>query len=61
LEPVWKHITAFLVSAHGIFYTYKKPLVKEMHYHGRQADYAMRVALSNFGPMRIELIRTVGR
>ncbi len=38
------------------FYTYKKPLVKEMTYHGKPANYSMRLALSYFGPMRIELI-----
>lgn len=38
------------------FYTYKKPLVKEMTYYGKPANYSMRLALSYFGPMRIELI-----
>jgi methylmalonyl-CoA/ethylmalonyl-CoA epimerase len=38
------------------FYTYKRPFVKEMTYMGKPADYAIRLALSNFGPMRIELI-----
>ncbi len=38
------------------FYTYEKPLVKEMSYQGKPADYAMRIALSYFGPSRIELI-----
>ena len=38
------------------FYTYAKPLVREMSYHGRPADYKMRIALSQIGPMRIELI-----
>ena len=38
------------------FYTYEKPLVKEMSYKGEPADYAMRIALSYFGPSRIELI-----
>ena len=38
------------------FYTYARPLVKEMSYRGRPADYAMRVALANIGPLRIELI-----
>jgi len=38
------------------FYTYKKPLVKEMSYYGKPVDYSMRLALSYFGPMRIELI-----
>lgn len=38
------------------FYTYGKPLVQRMTYQGLPADYKMRVALSYFGPMRIELI-----
>ena len=38
------------------FYTYEKPLVKEMTYRGEDKDYSMRIALSYFGPMRIELI-----
>jgi methylmalonyl-CoA epimerase len=38
------------------FYTYGKPLVKEMSYHGEPAEYRMRVALSYLGPTRIELI-----
>lgn len=38
------------------FYTYEKPLVSHMTRHGKPTDYAMRVALSYFGPMRIELI-----
>ena len=38
------------------FYTYKRPFVKHMTYGGENADYSMRVALSYFGPMRIELI-----
>ncbi|MBN1934990.1 MAG: VOC family protein [Anaerolineae bacterium] len=37
-------------------YTYGKPLVKEMSYRGRPAEYKMRLALSYFGPLRIELI-----
>jgi methylmalonyl-CoA/ethylmalonyl-CoA epimerase len=38
------------------FYTYKKPMVKVMSYYGKPANYSMRLALSYFGPMRIELI-----
>ena len=38
------------------FYTYGKPLVKSMSYHGRPAEYRMRIALSYLGPLRIELI-----
>jgi methylmalonyl-CoA/ethylmalonyl-CoA epimerase len=38
------------------FYTYEKPLVKKMSYHGKPADYGMRIALSYFGTSRVELI-----
>jgi len=38
------------------FYTYGKPLVEKMTYHGKPTEYKMRVALSYLGPMRIELI-----
>ena len=41
------------------FYTYGRPLVKRMSYHGQPSDYKMRVALSYLGPMRIELIEPV--
>jgi len=38
------------------FYTYRKPFVPRMTRNGKNTDYAMRVALSYFGTMRIELI-----
>ena len=38
------------------FYTYGKPLVKQMSYQGYPAEYQMRLALSQIGPLRIELI-----
>lgn len=38
------------------FYTYEKPLVKKMTYYGKSANYRIRLALSYFGPMRVELI-----
>lgn len=38
------------------FYTYGKPLVKHMTYHGEPSEYRMRIALSYLGPLRIELI-----
>lgn len=38
------------------FYTYEKPLVKEMSYHGEPAVHSNRLALSYFGTSRIELI-----
>jgi catechol 2,3-dioxygenase-like lactoylglutathione lyase family enzyme len=37
-------------------YTYGKPLVKHMTYHGEPVEYKMRIGLSYFGPMRVELI-----
>jgi methylmalonyl-CoA/ethylmalonyl-CoA epimerase len=39
------------------FYTYGKPLVKKMSYRGKPAEYRMRIALANAGPLRIELIQ----
>ena len=42
------------------FYTYRKPLVKQMSYRGQPADYAMRIALAWIGPLRIELIEMAG-
>jgi hypothetical protein len=42
------------------FYTYGKPLVKRMSYHGQPAEYVMRIALSHIGPLRIELIEMGG-
>ena len=38
------------------FYTYGSPLVKTMKRHEQPTEYRMRVALSYFGPTRIELI-----
>ena len=42
-----------------VFYTYKKPLVSRMTYHGEPADYAVRIALSRVGPTHIELVEMV--
>jgi methylmalonyl-CoA/ethylmalonyl-CoA epimerase len=39
------------------FYTYGKPLVKRMTRHGKPSEYKMKVALSNIGHMRVELIQ----
>jgi methylmalonyl-CoA/ethylmalonyl-CoA epimerase len=38
------------------FYTYERPLVKHMSYRGQPASQSFRLALSQAGPMRIELI-----
>ena len=38
------------------FYTYKRPLLGMSRYYGKDADNALRIALSYFGPTRIELI-----
>ena len=39
------------------FYTYGRPLVKNMTYRGKSSEYKMRLALSYIGPLRIELIQ----
>ena len=39
------------------FYTYGTGLCKKMTYHGKPAEYRMRVALGYLGPTRIELIQ----
>lgn len=41
------------------FYTYTRPLVRDMSYRGEPAAYTMRLALANIGPLRIELIEAV--
>lgn len=38
------------------FYTYEKPLLKNMSYMGEPVEYSMRIALSYIGNLRIELI-----
>jgi methylmalonyl-CoA/ethylmalonyl-CoA epimerase len=40
-------------------YTYGKPMVQQMTYYSEPADYQMRIGLSYFGPMRIELIQPI--
>ncbi len=41
-------------------YTYSKPFVKTMTYRGQPADYKMRLALADVGPVQIELIEVLG-
>lgn len=41
------------------FYTYKRPLLAMSRYHGQEVDNALRIALSYFGPTRIELIEAL--
>ena len=38
------------------FYTYKRPLLSISRYYGKDVDNSLRIALSYFGPTRIELI-----
>ena len=38
------------------FYTYQRPLLGMSRYHGTDADNSLRIALSYFGPTRIELM-----
>ncbi|GAP19892.1 VOC family protein [Leptolinea tardivitalis] len=56
LEPVVEMYYKLFGIGPWQFYTYKKPFVKNMTYMGKPANYASRIALSYFGPTRIELI-----
>lgn len=56
LDQTVKHYHQTFGIAPWHFYTYGKPLVKEMSYHGKPVEHKMRVALAYFGAMRIELI-----
>ena len=38
------------------FYTYQRPLLSLIRYYGQDIDHSFRIALSYFGPTRIELI-----
>lgn len=57
LDKTVERFYAFFGVGPWDFYTYEKPLVKEMSRRGRPASYRMRIALANLGPMRIELIQ----
>jgi methylmalonyl-CoA/ethylmalonyl-CoA epimerase len=56
LEKTVEHYWIMFGIGPWHFYTYAKPLVKKMSYRGQPADYQMRIALSQLGPLRIELI-----
>lgn len=55
VESYWK---AFGIGPWH-FYTYKRPLLGMSRYHGRDVANALRIALSYFGPTRIELIEAI--
>ena len=38
------------------FYTYQRPLLNLIRYYGKDIDHSFRIALTYFGPTRIELI-----
>ena len=40
-------------------YTYGKPLVREMSYHGKPSEFKFRVAFTKVGDLNIELIQTM--
>ena len=56
LEKAVQHYWDYFGIGPWAFYTYEKPFVKEMSYHGEQASQSFRLALANCGPLRIELI-----
>lgn len=41
------------------FYTYGKPLLKQMSYRGRPVEYRMRIAMAQAGSLNIELIEII--
>ncbi len=57
LERAVEHYWRIFAIGPWQFYTYGKPLVKRMSYHGEESAYRMRIALSYLGPLRIELIQ----
>lgn len=57
LDETVKHYHELFGIGPWHFYTYQKPLVKQMSYRGQPADHSFRVALSYLGPTRIELIQ----
>ena len=57
LDETIKHYWENFGIGEWQIYTYGKPLVKQMSYHGQPCDYTMRLALANIGAMRIELIQ----
>lgn len=56
LEEVVRNYWNFFGIGPWHFYTYARPLVPHMAYYGQPANYRMRIALSYFGSMRVELI-----
>lgn len=59
LEPVVEAYYKLFGIGPWHFYTYAKPLLKQMSYMGKPTEYSSRIALSYFGPMRIELIEVL--
>ncbi|SRR6056297_3025138 len=59
LDKTVEHYYKYFGIAPWHFYTYQKPFVPHMSRYGNPTDYAMRVALSYFGTMRVELIEQV--
>lgn len=59
LDKTVEHYYKYFGIAPWHFYTYQKPFVPHMSRYGKPTDYAMRVALSYFGTMRVELIEQV--
>ena len=54
-DTVEKYYRYFGIAPWHI-YTYGKPLVKRMTIRGKETEYKMKVALSYFGDMRVEII-----
>ena len=57
LDTAVEHYWRMFGIADWHFYTYGTGMCTHMTYHGRDAQYRMRVALGYLGPTRIELIQ----
>lgn len=56
LDLTVEHYWKFFGIGPWHFYTYKRPLLGMSRYYGEEVDNELRIALSYFGPTRIELI-----
>jgi len=56
LRAAMEHYWSILGIGPWRVYTYGDPLVKDLTYRGKPADYKMRIALTTKGPLMFELI-----
>lgn len=59
IEQTMKNYHKHFGIEHWSMYTYDSKLLSFMNYYGKPARYSFKVALNNFGAMRIELIQPI--